>query len=179
MPEPKEIRQVVIVEDEDRVREQYAAALADGREVIAARTAGEAMRNISEETDAVFLDRGLPDSNGDNVLREIRGRGIDTYVALVTGRPAEDAAAALGFDAYLTKPASGEDLQSVLEYFEARQRHQETFEALLRSATARGNGDECAPEDLQATLRTVEADLREQVTSLDDADVQFNFRESE
>jgi DNA-binding response OmpR family regulator len=175
MPDLKKIRQVVVVEGEDRPREQYAGTLAEDHEVIAARTAGEAMRNITEETDAVFLDRGLPDTDGDNVLREIRGRGLDTYVALVTGRPAEDAAAAIGFDAYLTKPASGEDLRGVLEYFEARQRHRAAFEALLRSATTRGDGEGHPPEELQATLRSVEADLREQVASLAETDVQFNF----
>jgi DNA-binding response OmpR family regulator len=63
--------------------------------------------------DAVILDLALPDTDGTDILREVRESGDETPVIVLTGR-AEEADALIGYelgaDVYMTKPFSLEQL---------------------------------------------------------------------
>ncbi len=117
-------RRLLLVEDEaglvltlyDRLRRDgYAVEHAgDGPSGLARATA--------EAFDLVILDVGLPRMNGFDVLRELRARGIDTPVLMLTARgQVADRVAGLrlGADDYLAKPF---EMAELLARIEARLR---------------------------------------------------------
>ena len=56
-----------------------------GWEVIVSTTLSEAVGRLNESFSAVILDLMLPDGEGENVLREIRERGLPCRVIITTG----------------------------------------------------------------------------------------------
>lgn len=102
-------RRVLLVEDEpglvltirDRlVSEGFDVAVAgDGH--------GAVTRATSEPWDIILLDVMLPGANGFDVCRDIRGRGVDTPIIMITARGQvvdKVLGLRLGADDYLTKP---------------------------------------------------------------------------
>jgi len=135
---------VLVVEDERAVAEAIVYALAtDGCEptwVTTGRAALDAVRGGGYAL--LVLDVGLPDGNGFDFLREIRGTS-DVPVVILTARAEEvDRVAGLeiGADDYVTKPFSPRELS-------ARVR------AILRRAGPRGEPRGAAQGD--AAARTV------------------------
>ncbi|GIH91761.1 response regulator transcription factor [Planobispora siamensis] len=114
MSESPEAR-LLIVEDEPNILELLAASL---------RFAGFGVNTAGNGTDAVaavqrhrpdliVLDVMLPDMNGFDVVRRLRGGGTDTPVLFLTARDAvEDKIRGLtvGGDDYVTKPFSLEEV---------------------------------------------------------------------
>lgn len=99
---------VLVVEDDLPIRRFLRAALGEGgyrlKEVTTAAQALEAL--VSEPPDLVLLDLGLPDRDGIELLRELRGWS-QVPVIVVSAREREhDKVAALdaGADDYLSKP---------------------------------------------------------------------------
>src|SRR4051794_26071070 len=88
-----------------------------GHEVEIAGTVAEAKAICAEQTfDLWILDVGLPDGHGGDLLRTLR-RMCDTKAIALTGyaQPHEiDEGADDGFDAYLTKPVSVEQVLNTL-----------------------------------------------------------------
>lgn len=67
------------------------------------------------EFDLIILDLGLPDGSGLEILRELRSRGCNTPVLILTGRNAIEEKTEgldLGADDYLTKPFHMKELAS-------------------------------------------------------------------
>ena len=120
-------RRILLVEDEDSIAEPLAAALdREGFDVVRAPTAEAALQLFDRRgPDLVLLDVMLPDGDGRDVLREIRGRSR-TPVVMLTARGEEldrVLGLELGADDDVTKPFSSAELV-------ARMR------AVLRRATA-------------------------------------------
>jgi DNA-binding response OmpR family regulator len=100
---------VVLVED----NQQLATAIANGLledgyavDVIGSGGAG-VERAMRRDLDVMVLDLGLPDCDGLDVLRELRGARIHVPVLVLTARDAIDARVAAldaGADDYLVKP---------------------------------------------------------------------------
>jgi DNA-binding response OmpR family regulator len=100
---------VLVIEDEDRIGELLASALAaNGHEVEWRRTCGEGMRAARSGTvDLVLLDLGLPDVDGVDVCRDLKRAQPQSVVVMLTARREEmDVVEGLeaGADDYLTKP---------------------------------------------------------------------------
>jgi len=126
---------IVIIEDEQRIRELVTSVLADlGYEVRAAATAMHGLQDVvNTSPDVVILDMGLPDLDGTELLKMVRAVS-DVPVIVATARGEEsDIVGTLnaGADDYLVKPFSVEQL-------EARVR------AVLRRAAADAVGDPIA-----------------------------------
>jgi DNA-binding response OmpR family regulator len=105
---------VLLVEDDDAVRAAIMRALTDqGHMVHGVALAIEALREVSANSyDVVVLDLGLPDLDGGDALRMIRGV-TDTPVVIATARDDEQEIIRLlnaGADDYLVKPFSSEHL---------------------------------------------------------------------
>ncbi|MGL5860301.1 MAG: response regulator transcription factor, partial [Phycicoccus sp.] len=106
---------VLLVEDEDPMREMLTAALRhEGFEVLATGSGREAVDLVRVDSpDVVVLDVNLPDIDGFTVCRRLRQSGADLPVLFLTARDARaDLRAGFGegADDYLTKPFSLEEL---------------------------------------------------------------------
>ena len=112
MPRPTRI---LVVEDTPAYAEALERTLVlEGHEVLLASRAQEALaRARHEPPDLVLLDLGLPDRDGYHVLRELRARGADYPVLILSARSLESDKVEgfrLGADDYVTKPFGAMEL---------------------------------------------------------------------
>jgi DNA-binding response OmpR family regulator len=181
---------VLVVEDEPDVAETYQLWLAGDYDVRLAETGAEALDVIDEDVDVVLLDRMMPGMSGDEVLAEIRGRGLDVHVAMVTAVDPDFDIVEMGFDDYLTKPPTRETLHETVEELLERDHHAEAvqeYHALLaKRAALEGQksdeelADSEAYAELEAQIEAVEADLDEDEDRLlDDSEFVGAIREFE
>lgn len=109
-------RDVLLIEDDDRLARALALTLADaGNGVRVAGTAREAHRHVAErEPGVILLDLGLPDGDGLVLCAELRARS-DVPIIIVTARSdSADVVAGLeaGADDYVSKPIVGSELSA-------------------------------------------------------------------
>jgi DNA-binding response OmpR family regulator len=100
---------ILLVEDDPKIASFLKKGLQHEGFHVDWVTSGEKAISRLEDggVDLQLLDLGLPDVDGLEVLRELRRRGMDVPVIVVTGRtdPRDRATAlSLGVSAYLTKP---------------------------------------------------------------------------
>jgi two-component system OmpR family response regulator len=100
---------IVLVEDNPQLAGTIRDGLAeDGYTVDVIDTAAKAIaRAMRRDLDLMILDLGLPDRDGLDVLKELRGARIHVPVLVLTARDAVDsrvAALDAGADDYLVKP---------------------------------------------------------------------------
>jgi CheY-like chemotaxis protein len=115
-PDAARVR-VLIVEDSDDLRDAWAETLRLlGFDVIAATRASEAKAALSGPDDAlpdvVVLDLMLPDGKGEDIIREIKSRGLPIRIVVTTGR-SEDMMAevrSLNPDRIFRKPVDTDEL---------------------------------------------------------------------
>jgi len=107
---------VLIVDDEERVADTYKLRLGEGYEVEIALSGKEALETIDEEFDVVLLDRRMSEMSGDEVLEEIRKRGLDCRVVMVTAVDPDFDITEMDFDDYVVKPVEKEQLQDVVDH---------------------------------------------------------------
>jgi DNA-binding response OmpR family regulator len=169
---------VLIVEDEPDLADLYATWLRENCTVRVAYGGHEALDELDEDVDVVLLDRRMPDLSGDEALAEIRNRGFDCRVAMVTAVEPDFDIVAMGFDDYLVKPVSKEALEETVDNLLRRNTYndgvQELFslaskKALLESekeATALEENEEY--QELDARLSELRADLDETLQQFDE-----------
>jgi DNA-binding response OmpR family regulator len=109
---------VLLVEDEDRIASFVEKGLGTrGFEVRRVVTGGAALGAVSDETDIVVLDLGLPDMDGLDVLRILREAWASLPVVILTARGDIDDRVAgldLGADDYVPKPFAIDELAARL-----------------------------------------------------------------
>src|SRR2546423_4502801 len=141
---------ILVVDDDRSVRDALRRALTlGGYDVEAAEDGRQALARLSTSApDAVVLDVGMPEVDGLEVCRRLRGAGDRTPVLMLTARDAvADRVAGLdvGADDYLVKPFALEELLARLR-------------ALLRRYEPEPNvGAELALGDLRLDLVAYEA----------------------
>jgi len=127
---------VLVVDDEVNIAELISMALRyEGWQVTTAHTGSKAVAAAKEvRPDAIVLDMMLPDFDGMEVLRRVRGTDPDVPVVFLTARDAvEDRVAGLtaGGDDYVTKPFSLEELVARLRGLMRRSGAQQVAAASL------------------------------------------------
>lgn len=162
MPEEPSRPVVLAVEDDADVLETYEIWLFEEYEVRTAETGDAAIEAFDDDVDAVVLDRMMPRTSGDDVLREFRERGYAAGVVVVSAlEPGEDVAD-LPFDAYLTKPVDDDDLHAAVSrmvdragYDEAAREHAALAErhAALRAYNSHAVTETEAFAELDAAVR--------------------------
>ncbi len=101
--------QVLIVDDDEAVRTMlYKVIRSNGIEADTASGGREGLEAVSQKTyDLILLDINMHGMDGFSVIQEIRGRGINTPIIVVSGR-VEDYdmlyGLDIGADDYVTKP---------------------------------------------------------------------------
>lgn len=116
MNTPTSASKVLIVEDEQLVREALAASLREHGFLVATAPNAERARYVLEKDrpDLVVLDLSLPDEDGLELLAGLRTTD-DLPVIVVSGRGEEDdkiAGLEIGADDYVAKPFSPRELVS-------------------------------------------------------------------
>lgn len=106
---------ILVVDDEQAFVDAYRRWLGDTYTVREAISGTEAFEQLDEDVAVVLLDRRMPGISGDEVLKEIRSKGLDCRVAMVTAVEPDFDVIGMGFDEYIVKPVSKEQLQSVIE----------------------------------------------------------------
>jgi DNA-binding response OmpR family regulator len=105
---------ILLVDDEPAIRESLAFALRrDGFDVSEAASLREA-RPLTGDADLVLLDLVLPDGNGLDFLRSLRGRS-DVPVIVLTSRDEETdrvVGLEIGADDYVLKPFSPREVSA-------------------------------------------------------------------
>jgi DNA-binding response OmpR family regulator len=155
---------VLVVEDDPFVRSALIRHLTDaGHTVRSVGTALEALREVAHHGfDVVILDLGLPDLDGAEALKMLRGV-TDVPVIVATARDDESETVRLlndGADDYLVKPFSVEHLQARLG-------------AVLR----RAHGRAAAPPPRELRVGGLAIDLRRRRAELDGRELDLTRRE--
>ena len=144
---------VLVVDDEVNIAELISMALRyEGWQVTTAHTGTKAVAAAREtQPDAVVLDMMLPDFDGLEVLRRMRGLDPDLPVVFLTAKDAiEDRIAGLtaGGDDYVTKPFSLEELVARLRGLMRRAGAQQAAESSVLAV-----GDLTLDEDSHEVFR--------------------------
>jgi|tagenome__1003787_1003787.scaffolds.fasta_scaffold20988493_8 two-component system response regulator MprA len=110
-----ETGKLLVVEDDERVRDAVARALRfEGYDVHTAVDGNDALLRVGDlAPDAIVLDVLMPGTDGLEVCRQLRGRGDATPVLMLTARhEVTDRVAGLdaGADDYLVKPFALDEL---------------------------------------------------------------------
>ncbi|AXG07267.1 response regulator [Haloplanus rubicundus] len=106
---------VLLVDDERDVVDVYALAFTGGEYTVLKAYSGEEALEKVDDADIVLLDRRMPGLSGQDVLDEIRNRGLDVRVAMVTAVDPDFDIADMDFDTYLTKPVSDDELRATVD----------------------------------------------------------------
>jgi two-component system, OmpR family, KDP operon response regulator KdpE len=116
---------IMIVDDETPIRKLLRMGLGtQGYEVLEASNGRIALELLAENPALIILDLGLPDIQGHDLLRMIRGRNDSVPIVVLSSRGDEAGkvqALDLGADDYLTKPFGMDEL---LARMRAALRHQ-------------------------------------------------------
>ena len=122
---------VLVVDDEPQIRRALRTGLqARGYEVVEAAAGEEALVQLAaKEPDIVILDLGLPDFDGSEVIRRLRGWSHVPVIVLSVRDRQDDKVGALdaGADDYVTKPF---DMNELLARMRATLRRVQPAEAL-------------------------------------------------
>ena len=110
---------VLVIEDDDAVSAAIRRALLlGGYEVITAPNGEQGLLSAQTDVpDAIILDLGLPDIDGMQVAKTLRGTGNRTPILMLTARDAVDDRVdglEAGADDYLVKPYDVRELQARL-----------------------------------------------------------------
>jgi len=106
---------LLVVDDEKEVADVYALKLEREYDVRVAYGGEEALEKTDEDVDVVLLDRRMPDLSGDEVLTELRERGLDCSVIMITAVDPDFDILDMDFDDYLCKPVESDDLVNAVE----------------------------------------------------------------
>src|SRR3982075_3640069 len=105
---------ILIVDDEPPIRKLLRMGLGtQGYDVLEASNGKIALELLSENPALIILDLGLPDIQGHDLLRMIRGRNDGVPIVVLSSRGDEAGkvqALDLGADDYLTKPFGMDEL---------------------------------------------------------------------
>jgi CheY-like chemotaxis protein len=112
---PGDTPTILVVDDEPRVVEAFELWLGDAYRIVPATSGSEALDCLDDSVDLVLLDRHMPGMHGDEVLAEIRDRGQDCRVAMVTAVDPDFDILEMPFDHYIAKPVDEQKLRQVVE----------------------------------------------------------------
>jgi two-component system, OmpR family, KDP operon response regulator KdpE len=116
---------VLVIDDEPPIRKLLRMGLStQGYDILEASNGKIALEKLAEGPALIILDLGLPDIQGHDLLRMIRGRNESVPIVVLSSRGDEAGkvqALDLGADDYLTKPFGMDEL---LARMRAALRHQ-------------------------------------------------------
>ncbi|HET6461732.1 MAG TPA: sigma-54 dependent transcriptional regulator [Syntrophales bacterium] len=114
------MKTILIIDDQKLIRDSLKLALKDeGYKAFAAKTGKEGLDVLKKENaDLILLDLKLPDSNGIDVLKQIKTSNPDSIVIMMTGYGTiENAVAAMKLGAfdYINKPFKSKHISTIIK----------------------------------------------------------------
>ena len=180
---------VLVVEDDPDLANLYSRWLDDRYAVRVATNGTEALDLLDDAVSVVLLDRRMPGMSGDEVLAEVRDRGYDCQVAVVTGVEPDFDIIEMGFDDYLVKPISENALKEtvvrLLERASYDTQVRQLFALASKKAVLETEKDEMELlgsdeyRELVEDLEQLQGRLEETMDGLDDADLTLLLRNLE
>ncbi len=151
---------ILLIEDTSEISEALQDHLQHrGYTTSLATRAAQALALVkSERPDLIVLDLGLPDRDGYTVLEELRARGINTPVLILSARREEAdkvRGLQLGADDYVTKPFAAMELLARVAAL-LRRATPAPAAAPAATSTARELTDDALREQYGLTAREVE-----------------------
>jgi DNA-binding response OmpR family regulator len=176
---------VLVVDDEPLITEMFEVWLGGEYDVTVAHDGATALEKLDEDVDVVLLDRMMPGLSGDDALEEIRNRGYDCRVAMVTAVEPDFDVLEMRFDDYLTKPVTEDDLTDLVETLLSRATYEDSVQEYFALASKKATLEAAKPvEELEnhdeyQELTVALAELRESVdqTLADQQDFEAAFRD--
>jgi DNA-binding NtrC family response regulator len=108
---------ILIVDDDQGILESFDAMLGDDYHLIMINNGTEAIERIDDQNPSLlFLDIKIPGRNGLEVLADLRKKGIETQVVVVTALAQDhyqEAAEKYGVYKYLHKPLDVDEIQEI------------------------------------------------------------------
>lgn len=154
---------LLIVEDEKELADLFVAWLESEYDCWTAYDGRSALDQIDEEVDAVLLDRRMPGLSGDEVLEEMRERGFDCPVGMVTAVEPDFDIVEMGFDDYIVKPVSTDDLKDFVEDLLSLPEYERDLQRFFQLAakraaieTAKNEAELRRSKEYQALLKDLE-----------------------
>ena len=154
---------VLVVDDEPAIRRFLRTSLmAQGYQVTEAEDAGGTLEALRREPPQILvLDLGLPDTDGFEVIRRIRGAGSTLPIIVLSSRADETGkvqALDLGADDYVTKPFGVDELLARLRAALRHRLQQQgerpvfrsgdlTIDLVRRAVTVRGKDVKLSPRE--------------------------------
>lgn len=135
--------QILVVDDTQAVLQLYSEWLADN-DVETAQDGNRALEKIDSEYDLVLLDREMPGPSGREVAVEMEKQGYDLHVVMVSSLPADFDMVDYPIDGYVQKPATEDDILSLVDQYQRQQQYHQALEEYF---------------SLTSKLAAIEADL--------------------
>jgi DNA-binding response OmpR family regulator len=174
---------VLVVDDEREVADVYALRLRGEYETRTAYGGEEALAELEDSVDVVLLDRRMPDISGDDVLAEIRDRGVDCRVIMLTAVDPGTDIIEMDFDDYLCKPVEKADLVSAIEQQLQVQRYDDRLSEYLEVSSklalleaelsAQELDDNEDLQELSARAEELKRKMDETIEEFDDMEAAF------
>lgn len=130
---------VLVVDDEPEILKLFETILADDYTVHVADSGENALEIMDDHIDACLIDRRMPGLTGSEVVHRLRADGFDQPVAMVTAVEPDFDVIDLGFDDYVVKPVSADELHNLVESLVLRREYDDvlrTYFALTSKVTA-------------------------------------------
>jgi len=172
--------EVLVVDDEARLADLFATWLKTEWTVDTAYDGEEALEKMADSVEVVLLDRRMPGLSGDEVLDQFREDGYDCRVVMVTAVDPDFDIIEMGFDDYLVKPVSKDDLLEKVEDIAARSDYASAIQqyyalvskkALLEAEKAeRELAENDEYQELCAEIEDLEDDVDESIGGLESHD---------
>lgn len=179
---------VLVVEDERSLAEIYTRWLSERYDVESVHDGEAALVAFDESVDVVLLDRLMPGISGDRVLERIRDSQDDCRVAMVSAVEPDFDIYGMGFDDYLVKPVSREEMLDLIDrllrlndYDEGLRRHFTLSSklALLQNHKSREELEESEEyAALQAEMEELDRELTEAVSEMSASDIGAVLRDA-
>jgi DNA-binding response OmpR family regulator len=169
---------VLIVDDDREVVRTYRRYLDETYTIREAYDGEGALDELDDDVDVVLLDRLMPGPSGGEVLDRIREEGYDVRVAMVTAVDPDFDIVDMGFDDYVTKPTTRDELRRTVEGLLELDQHAvdvREYHSLLVKAAALREGkstyeldENRAYTDLESRIADLEATLDDEAERLID-----------
>lgn len=171
---------VLVVDDEEGLADLFTAILETEYDVRTANSGPEALKRVDDAIDVVLLDRRMPEMSGDEVLAELRERGLDCQVAMLTAVQPDTDIVDMAVDDYLTKPVDRTDLLGVVETLVRRSTYDDQSQRYFSLASKKaalelaGNDDTEEYEELVGEMTALRDEME---TTLDEISAEDAFTE--